>query len=531
MPRVSHTEYELLFPDEEEDTMFFDSKDEAIRTARRYRDEGVSVELNASTKTWSHEAAVGHLAPIDQKDRPVRFTKSIHADSDIDLQPTQEMADNAARGLELREKHGKGGTAVGVARARDIKNRKNLSPETVKRMHSFFSRHEGNQSGGEDDAGYIAWLLWGGDAGKSWAARKSKQIDNRSNNAMSGTTKFRFGQVTQLLDTIESQSGSQRDLAKSNLRKLAERIADIDHTRDEWDRYVRIAKNLGYTESQIAGFSRTGAKANLFTGPGKSDPRRLIGVYDARGNWIRDMKTEKDARDYVERKKTASRTGAKADFGNPLLGGALQKARHLGLLSKDLIAALSSEDKDEAQRIVSGMRYMVENISTHIKAFMSRPKAKAKFDEHWKPQYKDQATKILAEIAKLIPKYESRRKEIRDAIFDLQTANNLAHDALSRESTAALDRAIEYKQKADLVRSSFSRPGPKAKASFEKSDDLAKILMRPVTVANCKQMMKVASEAIAWAKSVGDDDLLELAEVVGQECLAIKSRASRKDGR
>jgi hypothetical protein len=99
------------------------------------------------------------------------------AASDLDFKPTAEMAANAARGLELREKHGKGGTAVGVARARDIKNRANLSPDTVKRMHSFFSRHEGNQAGGEDDAGYIAWLLWGGDAGKAWAARKAAQID------------------------------------------------------------------------------------------------------------------------------------------------------------------------------------------------------------------------------------------------------------------------------------------------------------------------------------------------------------------
>lgn len=95
----------------------------------------------------------------------------------IDLKPTAEMASNAERGLALREKHGKGGTAVGVARARDIKNRANLSPSTVRRMNSFFSRHDGNQKGGEDDAGYIAWLLWGGDAGKAWAARKSAQLD------------------------------------------------------------------------------------------------------------------------------------------------------------------------------------------------------------------------------------------------------------------------------------------------------------------------------------------------------------------
>jgi len=111
----------------------------------------------------------------------VAMSRARFAAEDLDLRPTAEMAANAERGLALREEHGKGGTAVGVARARDIKNRANLSPDTVKRMHSFFSRHEGNQKGGEDDAGYIAWLLWGGDAGKAWAARKAAQINKDTN--------------------------------------------------------------------------------------------------------------------------------------------------------------------------------------------------------------------------------------------------------------------------------------------------------------------------------------------------------------
>jgi len=100
--------------------------------------------------------------------------------SDVDLKPTESMASNAKRGLELRKKHGKGGTSVGVARARDISNRKQMSPETVSRMVSFFARHDGNQSGGEDDAGYISWLLWGGDSGKTWAESKKRALDNAS---------------------------------------------------------------------------------------------------------------------------------------------------------------------------------------------------------------------------------------------------------------------------------------------------------------------------------------------------------------
>jgi hypothetical protein len=66
---------------------------------------------------------------------------------DLDLKPTESMANNAKRGLELRKEFGRGGTAVGVARARDLSNRKELSPETVQRMFSYFSRHEVDKKG------------------------------------------------------------------------------------------------------------------------------------------------------------------------------------------------------------------------------------------------------------------------------------------------------------------------------------------------------------------------------------------------
>jgi hypothetical protein len=102
----------------------------------------------------------------------------------IDFKPTEEMAKAAERGLRLRRKYNKGGTAVGVARARDISNRKNLSEDTVMRMYSFFSRHEvdkqakGFRAGekGFPSAGLIAWLLWGSDPGFAWAKRKRDEI-------------------------------------------------------------------------------------------------------------------------------------------------------------------------------------------------------------------------------------------------------------------------------------------------------------------------------------------------------------------
>lgn len=74
---------------------------------------------------------------------------------------------------------------VGVARARDISNRKELSPSTIRRMVSFFARHEVDKKGkgfspgeeGYPSNGRIAWALWGGDAGMSWANQKSGQLD------------------------------------------------------------------------------------------------------------------------------------------------------------------------------------------------------------------------------------------------------------------------------------------------------------------------------------------------------------------
>ena len=108
-----------------------------------------------------------------------------HQDTDeIDLRCPQVVANNAAKGLRLRKEFGRGGTEIGVARATELKNRRNLSPSTIKRMVSYFARHEvdkrGKNYGNEDNpsAGYIAWLLWGGDEGRAWALDMKKKVGN-----------------------------------------------------------------------------------------------------------------------------------------------------------------------------------------------------------------------------------------------------------------------------------------------------------------------------------------------------------------
>lgn len=120
---------------------------------------------------------------------------------DINTTPTDAMVEEARRGLEWRKEFGRGGTKIGVARARDIQNRKELTIDTVKRMFSFFSRHEvdkkaeGFESGedGYPSAGRIAWALWGGDPGFAFARRVKESVDamddDRDRAAISGAVK------------------------------------------------------------------------------------------------------------------------------------------------------------------------------------------------------------------------------------------------------------------------------------------------------------------------------------------------------
>ena len=104
---------------------------------------------------------------------------------DISLKPTEGMAAEARKFFKWREEGKQGGTAVAVARARQLVNRQELSAETVRRMHSFFSRHEVDKqaegfSAGEEgypSKGRVAWAAWGGDAGQTWARSKDAMLD------------------------------------------------------------------------------------------------------------------------------------------------------------------------------------------------------------------------------------------------------------------------------------------------------------------------------------------------------------------
>ena len=202
MPCASHADYERLTGDElenpKQDPRFGEGRD-VFDTAReaRARAEELGCEGSHSVRSPDgtyHIPCRSHsiYMRITGQNKAGDYGDDAKAESDVDTKPTDEMAKEAARGLEMRREFGRGGTQVGVARANQLVAKERLSPRTVRRMHSFFSRHEVDKRAegfrqGEDgypSAGKIAWLLWGGDAGQRWARRKVRELERAEGKAI-----------------------------------------------------------------------------------------------------------------------------------------------------------------------------------------------------------------------------------------------------------------------------------------------------------------------------------------------------------
>lgn len=167
--------------------------------------------------------------------------------------PPQEVRANAKRGLELRKEHGRGGTEIGVARARDLSNGSALSLDTVKRMVSYFARHEVDKQGegwGVDSAGYIAWLLWGGDAGRSWAKRIVREQEAKEKSTVKDLT-------TAFFEIVKSDKRDDGTLmvygkATDDSLDIDQQICDpawLDQAMPEW---FRTGGNIREQHSSIA---------------------------------------------------------------------------------------------------------------------------------------------------------------------------------------------------------------------------------------------------------------------------------------
>ena len=90
--------------------------------------------------------------------------------------PPKSVQEVAKKALERRReapKSKKGGTAVGISRGRDLARGTNISMSSIRRMISFFARHdtpaERKNRKEKISRASISWDLWGGNPGRRWA--------------------------------------------------------------------------------------------------------------------------------------------------------------------------------------------------------------------------------------------------------------------------------------------------------------------------------------------------------------------------
>lgn len=162
----------------------------------------------------------------------------------IDFQPPKSVAEQAEKGLKLREKAspsnrggltsqeaGKQGIGSGVQRAVNLKNRDNVTPETISKMLGFFARHEKNKGippEHKDEPwnakGYVAWLLWGGDAGLAWAKKVKEQME-KADEAEKGKTAHRVAS-----QWLRKASNNKNVVLMRFLSDVSKRLGFGEHT-------------------------------------------------------------------------------------------------------------------------------------------------------------------------------------------------------------------------------------------------------------------------------------------------------------
>jgi hypothetical protein len=155
------------------------ARDTAKRSARQAK---MDAQISAYDEIINDETASPRARAIAARRRTMLIGQSGTSTKASDgYAPPDGVRAQAKRGLALRSEFGRGGTSVGIARARDLSNGKRMSRDTIMRMVSFFARHAVDKrpdwsNPSKPSNGYIAHLLWGGDAGKSWASKIANQI-------------------------------------------------------------------------------------------------------------------------------------------------------------------------------------------------------------------------------------------------------------------------------------------------------------------------------------------------------------------
>ncbi len=85
------------------------------------------------------------------------------------------------KGLDLRGEYGgKGLVPTTITWAKKLAKGAPITPQKARKMHAYFARHAVDKRPHWDKPptpGYVAWLLWGGDAARTWVNKVLKSLD------------------------------------------------------------------------------------------------------------------------------------------------------------------------------------------------------------------------------------------------------------------------------------------------------------------------------------------------------------------
>jgi hypothetical protein len=175
--------------------------------------------------------------------------------------PTSGMQSAARRAIKLKEQgKAKGaGTAVGWTRAGQLARGETLSLSTVKRMYSYFSRHEVDKKGKDwDNAenpsnGKIMWLAWGGDAGFSWSRKITQREKNMKKNLELNEI---VEEIKDMLEDVVNPADTVVEITDDILTKSVdpkpeyEEDMDYESDNEEEDKWSNMEKSCwtGYVQ-------------------------------------------------------------------------------------------------------------------------------------------------------------------------------------------------------------------------------------------------------------------------------------------
>jgi len=165
--------------------------------------------------------------------------------------PTAGMKSAARRAIKLKEdgKANGAGTAVGWTRARQLVNGEALSLSTVKRMYSFFSRHEVDKKGKDwnnsenPSNGKIMWLAWGGDAGFSWSR---KIVEREKNMNKSAELPEELEEIKDILDDVVNPITKAIEIEETD-EEISKTYESDNEEEDKWDNMEKACWS-GYTQ-------------------------------------------------------------------------------------------------------------------------------------------------------------------------------------------------------------------------------------------------------------------------------------------